>query len=385
VKRIAVATTSRSEYGILRPVLRRIEADEELELLLIVSGSHLGGAHRSIEEIERDGIAVSARVPLFEEGLDDPVGFAAAVGRGVEGFARVLAELAPDVVLFVGDRAELLAVAAAALPQRIPLAHVHGGEVSEGAFDELTRHALTKLSHLHFASTEEHARRIRQLGEEPWRVVVSGAPALDAFAAAGRVDDAELERLVGMPLDRPTLLVTYHAPTLENGDVREGARAVLDAVELSGLPAVLTYPNADPGGVAIAGLIDDYVSGREDARSVPNLGADAYAALLRRVAAMVGNSSSGLIEAPSFELPVVNVGSRQDGRLRAANVIDVGADAGAIVAAIRRAVSPEFRAGLAGLVNPYGDGLAAERIVETLKATEPGPRLLRKRFVDLHG
>jgi UDP-hydrolysing UDP-N-acetyl-D-glucosamine 2-epimerase len=376
-------TTSRSEYGILRPVLRRMDADPELDLLLIVSGSHLGAGHHSLDEIERDGIPIAARIELFESGRDDdPAAFAAAIGRGLERFALVFADLRPELVLIVGDRAELLAVAAAALPQRIPLAHVHGGEVTEGAFDELTRHALTKLSHLHFASTEEHARRIRQLGEEPWRVVVSGAPALDALHEFAAIEDLELERLIGMSVERPTLLVTYHAPTLEAADVREGATALLTAVARSGLPVVLTHPNADPGGAAIAELIDEFAASRADVRAVPSLGADAYAALLRRVVAVVGNSSSGLIEAPTFELPVVNVGSRQDGRLRAANVIDVGVSAEEIADGIRRALSPGFRASLAGLVNPYGDGRASERIVDTLKRVEPGPALLRKRFVD---
>jgi UDP-hydrolysing UDP-N-acetyl-D-glucosamine 2-epimerase len=385
VRRIAVVTTSRSDYGILRPVLRRIDADRELELLLVVSGSHLGGRHQSLEEVERDGLPIAGRVELFADGDDDPAAFAAAIGRGVAGFARALQELRPDVVLLVGDRLELLAVAIAALPLRVPLAHVHGGESSEGAFDELTRHALTKLSHLHFVSAEPHARRVLQMGEEPWRVVVSGAPALDALSDLQPVGKAELERLVGMTLDGPTLLVTYHAPTLDPGDVSAACGELLAAVERSGLPAVFTYPNADPVGAAIARLVDEYAATHEDARVVPSLGADAYYSLLGRAAAMVGNSSSGLIEAPSFELPVVNVGSRQDGRLRAANVIDVGGGADEILDAIRRAVTPEFRAGLVGLANPYGDGRAAERIVATLKRVEPDARLLHKRFGDGDG
>ena len=326
MRRIGVVTTSRADYGILRPLLRRITADDELELVLVVSGSHLGRRHGSIREIEADGVPVAAEVPLFEEESDDPVAFAAGVGRGAGGFARALADLEPEVVLVVGDRLELLGVAAAALPLRIPIAHVHGGERTHGAFDDLVRHSLTKLSHLHFASAEAHARRIVQMGEEPWRVVVSGAPALDAIAETPEIARDELERGVGMELDGRTLIATYHPSTVGDEDPGTACRALLGAIERSGLPTVFTAPNLDPGGAAVAELLDRYVSTHENARLVPSLGAETYYALLRASIAMVGNSSSGLIEAPTFRLPVVNVGARQEGRLRAANVIDAAAD-----------------------------------------------------------
>jgi UDP-hydrolysing UDP-N-acetyl-D-glucosamine 2-epimerase len=283
----------------------------------------------------------------------------------------------------LGDRFEVLAAASAALPLRIPLAHVHGGESSEGSFDESIRHALTKLSHLHFASAEPHARRIRQLGEEPWRILVSGAPGLDALRDLEPLGDAALEQRLGMRLNGPTLLVTYHPATLDPGDVRTRTTELLAAVDASGLAAVFTYPNADPGGLAVRELIDDYVGRHDRASAVPSLGTQAYASLMLRAAAMVGNSSSGIIEAPTAKLPVVNVGVRQQGRLRAANVIDVTDDRDAILAGIRTAVSPDFRASLDTVVNPYGDGRASARIVERLKQVELGPRLLVKRFCDL--
>ncbi len=383
MRRIGVVTTSRADYGILRPLLRRITADDELELVLVVSGSHLGRRHGSIREIEADGFPVAAEVPLFEEESDDPVAFAAGVGRGAGGFARVLADLEPEVVLVVGDRLELLGVAAAALPLRIPIAHVHGGERTDGAFDDLVRHSLTKLSHLHFASAEPHARRIVQMGEEPWRVVVSGAPALDAIAETPEMARDELERRVGMELDGWTLIATYHPSTVGDEDPGTACRALLGAIERSGLPTVFTAPNLDPGGAAVAELLDRYVSTHENARLVPSLGAETYYALLRASIAMVGNSSSGLIEAPTFRLPVVNVGARQEGRLRAANVIDAAADEEAVLDAIRRAVTSEFRQGLRGLTNPYGDCHASDRILATLKQHPADGMLLRKRFVDL--
>ena len=377
MKRIGVVTVARSDYGILRPLLRRIDASGELELLLFVSGTHLVREHGlTVEEIE---FPIAARVELYA-GSDEPAEVAASIAHGVEGFAHAYAHARPDLLVLLGDRFEMLAAAVAALPFRIPLAHVHGGESSEGAFDESIRHALTKLSHLHFASAEPHARRLVQLGEEPWRVIVSGAPGLDAIGELEPLDDAELSQRLGTRLNGPTLLVTYHAATLDPQDAATRARQLLDAVAASGLSAVFTYPNADPGGNAIRALIDDFVRERDDARAVASLGSDAYFALMRRASAMVGNSSSGIIEAPSFGLPVVNVGIRQQGRLRARNVIDVADDSASILDGIRRALSPEFRASLAGLENPYGDGGASERIVRRLEQVELGPRLLQKRF-----
>lgn len=380
MRTIGVVTVGRSDYGILRPLLRRIHADDELRLLLFVSGTHLAPEHGgTLAEIERDGFPIAERVGLYA-GSDDPAEVAASIGRGVGGFAAAFARARPDLLVLLGDRFEMLAAALAALPFRIPLAHVHGGESSEGAFDESIRHALTKLSHLHFASAEPHARRLLRLGEEPWRIVVSGAPGLDAIRELPPLDDDELSHRVGMRLNGPTLLVTFHPATLDPADPRARAAQLLEAVAASGLPAVFTYPNADPGGNAIRELIDEHVRGRDDARAVPSLGSGAYFALMRRAAAMVGNSSSGIVEAASLGLPVVNVGIRQRGRLRAANVIDVGNDRDEILAGIRRALSPEFRASLAALENPYGDGAASDRILERLKGVELGPRLLVKRF-----
>jgi UDP-hydrolysing UDP-N-acetyl-D-glucosamine 2-epimerase len=383
MRTIGVVTVARSDYGIYRALLRRIHADGALRLLLFVAGTHLADEHgATIREIEADGFPIAARVEVYA-GSDDPAAIATAVGGGVERFGDAFARERPDVLVLLGDRLEMLAAALAALPFRLPLAHIHGGESSEGAFDESIRHAVTKLSHLHFASAERHARRIRQLGEEPWRVVVSGAPALDAVRETARLDETELERRLGMRLNGPTLLVTYHPATLDPADVRTRTAQLLEAVAASGLAAVFTYPNADPGGNAIRALVDEYVRAHDNACAVPSLGSDAYFTLMRRAAAMVGTSSSGIIEAASFGLPVVNVGIRQQGRLRAANVIDVADDAAAILEGIRRAMSPEFRESIADVDNPYGDGRASERIVATLKGVELGPELLVKRFVDV--
>lgn len=383
MRTIGVVTVARSDYGIYRPVLRGIAGDAELELRLFVSGTHLASDHgATVREIEADGFPIAARIKSVSD-EDDATSIARGAGQAVGGFADAFAASRPDLLLALGDRFEMLAAAFAALLLRLPVAHLHGGEASEGAFDESIRHALTKLSHLHFAATEQAARRIRQLGEEPWRVVVSGAPALDEIARLEPLADDELERRIGLPLDPPPLVVTYHPPTLDPRDPGELVQELLAAVEQSGLPAVFTYPNADPGGLAVRRAIDAYVADHPRTRAVSSLGSRAYHSLLRHAAAVVGNSSSGIVEAASFRAPVVNVGNRQDGRLRPGNVIDVDDDRDAIAAAIQRALSPDFRASLAELTNPYGDGHAAEAIVATLRQVELGPRLLTKRFHDL--
>jgi UDP-hydrolysing UDP-N-acetyl-D-glucosamine 2-epimerase len=385
MRTIGVVTVARSDYGIYRPVLRTIAADGELDLALFAAGTHLADDHgATIAEIEADGFPIRATIETLARS-DDAVVVAQGAARGLAGFAEAFATGRPDVVVVLGDRFEMLAAAFAALLLRLPVAHIHGGEASEGAFDESIRHALTKLSHLHFAATETAARRIRQLGEEPWRIVVCGAPALDEIARLEPLTAEQLEERMGMPLDPPPLVVTYHPATLDPRDAGELVQELLAAVEQSGLPAVFTYPNADPGGIAVRRAIEAYAAGRSDARVVPSLGTRVYYSLLRHAVAVLGNSSSGIIEAASFGVPVVNVGIRQNGRLRPPNVIDVDDDRDAVLAGIRRAIAPGLRSSLAGLVNPYGDGKASERIVATLRAVELGPRLLRKRFYELDG
>ncbi len=381
MRTIGVVTVGRSDYGIYRPVLERIRDDSELELRLYVSGMHLSPEFGlTVAEIEADGFPIAGRIEMLEPS-DDPEGIARSMGRGTSGFAAAFARSRPDVLLVLGDRFEMHAGAVAAVPFLIPIAHVHGGESTEGAIDEQLRHSLTKLAHLHFASTEEYARRIVQMGEEPWRVVVSGAPALDSVASFDPLDREELVARHGIRLNGPPLLVTYHPVTLEYEQAGEQVRELLAALDESGRDLVFTCPNADTGTRAVQGPVEEYAA-RNPRRAtlVANLGSRAYFTLMQEAAAMVGNSSSGIVEAASFKLPVVNVGTRQQGRLRAANVIDVGYGSEEILGGIRRALSAGFRESLAGLENPYGDGRAAERIVARLKEVELGDRLLRKRF-----
>jgi len=383
MRTIGVVTVARSDYGIYRPVLRRIQRDSDLELLLFAGGMHLSPRFgKTVTAIIEDGFEVHERIEMLLSS-DSPEGIAKSVGIGIVGFAQVYARSRPDMLLVLGDRFEMLAAAAAALPFNIPVAHIHGGESTQGAIDESIRHSITKMSHLHFASTETYARRIVQMGEEPWRVVVSGAPALDDIHGDGLLTPAELESRFGLDLSVPPLLVTYHPVTLEYERTEGQVTELLAALDECGRPAIFTYPNADTGNQAVIRLIEEFVADRSECRIVVNLGSIGYFSLMRCASAMVGNSSSGIIEAASFRLPVVNIGNRQAGRIRARNVIDVDYSRDAILDGIREAESSRFRASLSDLVNPYGDGHAAARIVDTLRSVPLGSSLLVKRFHDV--
>ena len=382
MRTIGVVTVGRSDYGILLPILRRIEAEPELALHLIVSGAHLAPEFgRTVAAIEQDGLAIGDRVTMLLSG-DTPEAVAISLGLGTIGFAQALARRRPDLLLVVGDRFEVLAAVSAALPFNIPVAHVHGGEVTAGAFDDALRHAITKLSHLHFVAMEEYARRVIQMGEEPWRVIVSGAPALDYLQSTPLLEAYTLEAQLGLCLTPPPLLVTYHPVTREPDQTAWQINELLEALKASGLPAIVTAPNADPARSMIASRLAAFATQAPRAWFVPNLGTPVYFSLMARAAAMVGNSSSGIIEAPSLGLPVVNIGTRQHGRVRASNVIDVGYDRQAILEGIRRAVQPEFRDRLKGCLNPYGHGQASDLIVQRLKTIPLDARLTNKRFID---
>lgn len=380
---IGAVTVGRSDWGIYRPVLNAIRQDPELCLRLYVSGTHFSPYFgRTAREIEADGFGVDERIEM-SLGADAPESVGKSLGLGVASFAQAFARFQPDILLVLGDRFEMLAAVLAALPFTIPVAHIHGGEATEGAIDDAMRHSISKMSHLHFASTDAYARRLVQMGEDPWRVQVSGAPALDNLSQIQLLSPAELAERIGLPLAPAPLLVTFHPVTQEFGQTGAQVQALLAALAGAEQPVVFTYPNTDTNSHQIVEAIDEFVTSHPAAVGVRHLGTQAYFSLMSHAAAMVGNSSSGIVEAASFGLPVVNVGSRQGGRIRGRNVIDVEPDAGQILAGIRRALSPTFRAQLAGLTNPYGDGQAAQRIVAGLRAAPPAPVLLRKRFYDL--
>jgi GDP/UDP-N,N'-diacetylbacillosamine 2-epimerase (hydrolysing) len=379
-RRVAVVTVGRSDYGIYFPVLQRLQNDPEIVLQLIVAAAHLDPKYENtVQEIERDGFPIAARVPMTARG-DSEQDIANAIGVGVQEFTSAYHDLHPEIVLLLGDRYEMFAAAIAALPVRIPIAHIAGGELTFGAIDDAIRHSITKLSHIHFAATSEYARRIEQMGEQLWRVQVTGSPAIDAIAGLKSIPKSELETEIGLDLSR-TLLITYHPPTLEQNQL-EALDNLLGALASSQHNLLFTGLNADARNQEFMQRIERFVQKTPHARLILNFGYRKYRNIQRYVAAMVGNSSSGITEAASFHLPVVNIGSRQAGRVRAPNVIDVENSRDGIAQGIAKAVSPEFRESGASVQNPYGDGHAAERIVSVLKSVELGQELLVKKFVD---
>jgi UDP-hydrolysing UDP-N-acetyl-D-glucosamine 2-epimerase len=385
LRRIGVVSVSRSDYGHLRPVLEEIRTAPDLRLLLFVGGMHLEVEFgETVRAIEADGWPIAERVEMLEPD-DSPEAVARATGRGVGGFARAYARHQPDVVVVLGDRFEMLAAAVAALPFALPVAHIHGGEASEGAMDNQIRHAITKLAHLHFASAEPHARRIALMGEEPWRIHTVGAPGLDRLRTTELLARAAVARALDLPVEGRWLVVTFHPVTLEYEDTPAHVDELLAALEKVDAARVFTYPNADTAGRTIIERIRDFGAGKPRVRLAPSLGDQLYLSLLSHADAMVGNSSSGLIEAPSFGLPVVNIGSRQQGRLRGANVIDVGYARAEVLRGVEAALAPGLRERLRGLANPYGDGHAAPRIVRILRDVPLDRRLIQKRFADGEG
>jgi len=337
----------------------------------------------TVRDIEKDGFPISQRVEMLLAS-DSPEAIAKSLGLGAIGFAQAFAQQRPDILLVLGDRFEMHAAALAALPFKIPVAHLHGGEITEGVIDDSLRHSITKLSHLHLVSTEAYACRVRQMGEEGWRVIVCGAPALDNIATVPLMLKPALENALGFALEKPCLLATFHPATLEFEEAEWKCGELLLAIERLDTQTVFTLPNADTGGRVISKLIKAFVLTHPKARLVENLGTALYFNLMRYVGVMVGNSSSGIIEAPSFGLPVVNIGSRQRGRARGANVIDVTSHCDDITAGIRKALTPEFRATCQEQPNPYSAGKNASAIiVDALKSVPLGEKLAVKKFIDL--
>ncbi len=382
MRTIGVVTTSRADYGIYYPILRKIQAHGNLKLSLLVTGMHLSKDFGlTVRVIRKDGFPVKAEIPVPLS--DSPQDISIAMGKVTEGFAKVFKNYHPDILLILGDRFEMHAAAVASVPFRIPLAHIHGGENTYGAIDDYFRHSLTKLSHLHFATTQEHARRIIQMGEEPWRVVVSGAPSLDNIFTEKPLPRADLEKSFSFALTDNTILATFHPVTNDDGQNADYIRELLKALDgFKKETVIFTAPNADTHNRVITKAITSYVKKNRNCVFVLNFGSKAYLSVLRHVRAMVGNSSSGIIEASSFRLPAVNIGTRQDGRVRAKNVIDVGYQASDIKKGLNRALSISFRKSLKGIQNPYGDGKAGGRIVSVLARVDT-KKLLEKRFYDL--
>jgi UDP-hydrolysing UDP-N-acetyl-D-glucosamine 2-epimerase len=381
-RKIAVVTTSRADYSHLYWPLRTLTDRADVDLRLIALGAHLSSEFgNTVREIEKDGFPIDARIECLLSS-DSDVGMAKTIGVAALGLAEHLGAMRPDILLLIADRYEMLAPAAVALALRIPIAHIEGGETSEGAIDDAVRNALTKMAHLHFTSTFAARRRVILMGEEEWRVHRAGAPSLDYLRRSILLTRAQLERKLGCDLGVPAVLVSYHPVTLAD-DTLEEAEALFSA--LSHLPEQLLfcYPNADAGSRTLIERTKSFLVARGNGRVFVNLDALTYWSLLREVEMLVGNSSSGIMETASFALPTVNVGIRQHGRERPGNVVDAAADAAEIAAAIRAARRSEFRESLRGMSNPYGDGTASEKIAEVLMSVPLGKKLLRKRAMPL--
>ena len=377
---IAVVTSSRADYSHLYWPLHELSQHPDVELKLIVLGAHLSPQFgETAREIEKDGFPIAARLECLLSS-DTDVGMAKTLGLAVLSLADLLAQMRPDLLLLIADRYEMLAPAAVALTLRIPIAHIEGGEVSEGAIDDAVRNALTKMSHIHFTSTEGARARVIAMGEEPWRVHRAGAPSLDHLRRSRLLSQKELEEKLQVDLRTAPYLVAYHPVTLLR-DTTQEADALFAALGEISAPIFFCYPNSDAGNHALLERTKHFLATRRDARLFVNLDPVTYWSLLGEVAVLIGNSSSGIMEAASFSLPVVNIGFRQKGRERARNILDAEADVLAIRAKIAEAAKPSFRESLAGMTNPYGDGHAAEKIVQVLTSTPLTEDLIIKRAV----
>lgn len=381
-RRVAVFTGTRAEYGLLYWLMKDIQASERLMLQVIVSGMHLSPEFgETWKQVQADGFSIDAKVEMLLSS-DTPVGVVKSMGLGTIGFADALERLKPDLLVVLGDRFEALAVVQAALIMRIPVAHLHGGELSEGAYDDAIRHAITKMASLHFTAAEPYRQRVIQMGEVPETVFNVGAIGLDHLQRNAPMSQACLSESLGFNLRERYFLVTYHPVTLAEEDPEASFRAILDALDrFPDHQVILTYPNADNGGRALIPLLEDYAR-REPERviAVPSLGFRRYLSALSRTAAMIGNSSSGIIEAPSFGIPTVNIGSRQLGRLAANSVLHCAPDTDEIYQAIATAVSADFSARCRNVPNPYGRGNASEQIIRIIES-HSGP--FYKHFHDL--
>lgn len=371
MRRIAVITGARAEYGILQPVIDRLDYSPNIDARVVVTGMHLSPHHGlTRKDIERDGFRIAATVDMLLSS-DTLAGMGKSVGIGIYGLCSELETLAPDVVLVLGDRIEAFAGAVAGLFCGSCVAHIHGGELTQGGVDEYLRHAITKLSHIHFAATELAKQRILHLGEHPEFVFHTGTPGLDALLRYKQFSDEDLSRAIGFTLPERYILVVQHPISTQSDSAAEEMNATLEALREVGLPVILAYPNADAGYSGMADVIRHY-EGEDWLRTYTHFPRDIYANLLRRAAVLVGNSSSGMIDSAAFGVPVVNIGDRQAGRERGANVLDAPPERDEIYQTVKRALEDTaFIEQARQAVNPYGDGTASLKIAAALETFDP--------------
>ena len=383
MRKICVVTGSRAEYGLLRWVLEGINNHPELELQLVVTGMHLSVKFgETYREIEEDGFKIDHRIPILTD-QDTPTAISEAIGRGTAGFAHAFELLQPDLVLVLGDRFEIFSAATAALIACIPLAHIHGGEVTQGAIDDSIRHSITKMSHLHFVANETYRRRVLQLGESPSYVFDVGGLGVDCISKTELISKKKLETDLDFHFQERNLMVTFHPVTLEANEVSLQFSELLKGLEnFPSLGLIFTHPNADSGNSAISSMISDFVTTHPNAKAFDSLGSTRYLSCLSHVDGIIGNSSSGLLEAPTFRIGTINIGSRQTGRLISSSVINCAPDEQEVIIAIQKLLSDDFREKLPLTVNPYGQPGASNRIVEIIQDIELSS-IIHKAFIDL--
>ncbi|MBZ4644153.1 MAG: UDP-N-acetyl-D-glucosamine 2-epimerase, UDP-hydrolyzing [Deferribacteraceae bacterium] len=379
-RKIAVITGTRAEYGLLYWTMRSIQKSSNLKLQLIVTGMHLAPQFgNTYKFIEQDGFHIDKKVDILISN-DTPVAISKSMGLGIIGFAESYEELKPDILLVLGDRYEILAAASAAIPFNIPIAHIHGGEITEGAIDEQIRHAITKLSHLHFASTEIYAQNIRKMGEEAWRVFCVGAPGLEWIHHNQYMSKQELEKDLNVDFSKDVILATFHSVTLEQDKTEEYIDSILQALIKSEMQVIFTGANSDPSGAIINKKVKEASKNYLNIHYFDSLGQRKYLSCQKYCTLMLGNSSSGIIEAASFGLPVVNIGIRQKGRLQSGNVINVRCNVNEILQGIQIATSKEFKQKVLKVSNIYGDGYTSQKIVKILENVDL-TKLKYKRLV----
>lgn len=383
IRKICVITGTRAEYGLLRWIMQGIKDDQELKLQVIATGTHLSPEFGlTYREIEQDGFQIDRKVEMLVSS-DTHVGIAKSMGLGLIGFADALNELRPDLIVVLGDRYEIFAAAAAALVARLPIAHVHGGETTVGAFDEALRHSISKMSHLHFVAAEEYRQRVIQLGEQPEHVFLVGGLGIDNIKRLSLLGRAELETSLGVKLGKKNLLITFHPATLETATATDQMAELLTALAvLKETQLIFTLPNADTDSRELIRMLEQFVAQHPNAHAYTSLGQLRYLSCIAHVDGVVGNSSSGLLEVPSFKKGTVNIGNRQQGRLQAASVINCEPTRQSISSAIEKLYNADFQESLSRVHNLYGEGGASEKVVATIKHYSIDG-IVKKTFYDL--
>lgn len=387
MRKICVVTGTRAEYGLLSRLMRMIKESDKAQLQVVATNMHLSPKYgNTYKEIEADGFVIDKRVPIIDETApNDSHSTVLEMSRALSGFADAYSELKPDLLVVLGDRYEILAAAAAALIMRIPIAHISGGDVTEGAFDDAIRHSITKMSQLHFPSTEEYRKRVIQLGEQPDRVFNVGALGVENIKKMPLMSKEEIEKEIDFEINKNTILVTYHPVTLGNRTAKDDIEDFVAALEeLKDIRVIFTMPNSDTGGQFIVDAINDFVAKNpERAKAYKSLGVVRYLSVMRQVAAVVGNSSSGLVEVPSFGIPTLNIGDRQKGRLAADSVYNCAPDRTSVLNGLDMVLSPAFRQKAAETHNPYEKENTAQTIFDVI-STYPLEQLNQKHFYDIN-